>query len=361
MIFSGLELLGEIPFRDVIIHSTVLAPDGRRMSKSLGTGIDPLDVIAQLRDGRDPVRAAQELAHPGRPVLVLGDRRGWQAREQAVERGAAHPPDGRAARRAAAGVGRGALDPRPALAGTARVRGLRRRVRLRARRRRALPRDVRRLLRLVPRGGQAAALRGRRGLADDGRARARAAAEAAAPGDAARHRGDLVAPPRPELAADRRAVARGGRRVGRACARARPGGGDDLPPVGRPPAPRRRRAPDLRRRRASPTARRSPGTATSSRSARGWRRRSSARRSNSRTSASSSARRPTSWPPSARSSSATAASSTPSRSDASHSRHTLVTLRSRCLAPDTSEADEGLIPARSRAIACSWHERVRRS
>jgi valyl-tRNA synthetase len=46
MIFSGLELLGEIPFRDVVIHSTVLARDGRRMSKSLGTGIDPLDVIA---------------------------------------------------------------------------------------------------------------------------------------------------------------------------------------------------------------------------------------------------------------------------------------------------------------------------
>jgi valyl-tRNA synthetase len=46
MIFSGLELMDDIPFRDVIIHSTVLAPDGRRMSKSLGTGIDPLDVIA---------------------------------------------------------------------------------------------------------------------------------------------------------------------------------------------------------------------------------------------------------------------------------------------------------------------------
>ena len=44
MIFSGLELMGEIPFRDVIIHTTLLAPDGRRMSKSLGTGIDPLDL-----------------------------------------------------------------------------------------------------------------------------------------------------------------------------------------------------------------------------------------------------------------------------------------------------------------------------
>jgi valyl-tRNA synthetase len=45
MIMAGLELLGEVPFRDVIIHSTILAPDGRRMSKSLGTGIDPLEII----------------------------------------------------------------------------------------------------------------------------------------------------------------------------------------------------------------------------------------------------------------------------------------------------------------------------
>src|SRR5262249_40028687 len=54
MIFSGLEVLGEIPFRNVIIHSTVLATDGRRMSKSLGTGIDPLDAIAEY--GADAVR-----------------------------------------------------------------------------------------------------------------------------------------------------------------------------------------------------------------------------------------------------------------------------------------------------------------
>ena len=38
----------------MIIHSTVLAPDGRRMSKSLGTGIDPLDVIAE--HGADAMR-----------------------------------------------------------------------------------------------------------------------------------------------------------------------------------------------------------------------------------------------------------------------------------------------------------------
>jgi len=45
MIWAGLEVMGEIPFTDVIIHSTVLAADGRRMSKSLGTGVDPLEMI----------------------------------------------------------------------------------------------------------------------------------------------------------------------------------------------------------------------------------------------------------------------------------------------------------------------------
>jgi valyl-tRNA synthetase len=54
MIFSGLELMGQVPFQDVIIHTTVLAPDGRRMSKSLGTGIDPLDLIGQ--HGADATR-----------------------------------------------------------------------------------------------------------------------------------------------------------------------------------------------------------------------------------------------------------------------------------------------------------------
>ena len=54
MIFSGLELVGEKPFSDVIIHTTVLAADGRRMSKSLGTGLDPLDLIAE--HGADSTR-----------------------------------------------------------------------------------------------------------------------------------------------------------------------------------------------------------------------------------------------------------------------------------------------------------------
>jgi valyl-tRNA synthetase len=45
MVFMGLEFAGDIPFDDVYVHSIVQAPDGRRMSKSLGTGIDPLALI----------------------------------------------------------------------------------------------------------------------------------------------------------------------------------------------------------------------------------------------------------------------------------------------------------------------------
>jgi valyl-tRNA synthetase len=41
----GLEFPGDIPFRDVYVHSVIQARDGRRMSKSLGTGIDPLEEI----------------------------------------------------------------------------------------------------------------------------------------------------------------------------------------------------------------------------------------------------------------------------------------------------------------------------
>ena len=45
MIMMGLEFVGDIPFDRVYVHSIIQAPDGRRMSKSLGTGIDPLDLI----------------------------------------------------------------------------------------------------------------------------------------------------------------------------------------------------------------------------------------------------------------------------------------------------------------------------
>jgi valyl-tRNA synthetase len=45
MIMTGLEFAGDVPFRDVYVHSVIQARDGRRMSKSLGTGIDPLEEI----------------------------------------------------------------------------------------------------------------------------------------------------------------------------------------------------------------------------------------------------------------------------------------------------------------------------
>ena len=54
MIMMGLEFAGDVPFEDVYIHSVIQGPDGRRMSKSLGTGIDPLDEIE--KHGADGVR-----------------------------------------------------------------------------------------------------------------------------------------------------------------------------------------------------------------------------------------------------------------------------------------------------------------
>src|SRR5437763_708243 len=54
MIVMGLEFPGDVPFEDVYVHSVIQAPDGRRMSKSLGTGIDPVDEIET--HGADAVR-----------------------------------------------------------------------------------------------------------------------------------------------------------------------------------------------------------------------------------------------------------------------------------------------------------------
>src|SRR5712692_8898342 len=55
MIMTGLEFMGEVPFADVAITCQVQAADGRRMSKSLGTGVDPRQLIAKY--GTDAVRA----------------------------------------------------------------------------------------------------------------------------------------------------------------------------------------------------------------------------------------------------------------------------------------------------------------
>src|SRR5437868_5139365 len=55
MIMTGIEFMGEVPFSDVVIHCQVQAADGRRMSKSLGTGVDPRDLITKY--GGDALRA----------------------------------------------------------------------------------------------------------------------------------------------------------------------------------------------------------------------------------------------------------------------------------------------------------------
>lgn len=54
MVFSGKEFTGKTPFREIFIHPTILTKDGRRMSKSLGTGINPLDLIEKY--GADALR-----------------------------------------------------------------------------------------------------------------------------------------------------------------------------------------------------------------------------------------------------------------------------------------------------------------
>ncbi|MBC7343154.1 MAG: valine--tRNA ligase [Clostridia bacterium] len=54
MIFMGLEFTGQEPFSDVLIHGLVLDAEGRKMSKSLGNGIDPIEVIQEY--GADTLR-----------------------------------------------------------------------------------------------------------------------------------------------------------------------------------------------------------------------------------------------------------------------------------------------------------------
>jgi valyl-tRNA synthetase len=96
MVMMGDEFMGGEPFADVYIHSVIQAPDGRRMSKSLGTGIDPLEVIDQhgadaLRFGLlmmssdQDVRFSAERIDQGRQLVT----KLWNATRLVVDRGGA--------------------------------------------------------------------------------------------------------------------------------------------------------------------------------------------------------------------------------------------------------------------------------
>ncbi len=75
MVMFGIEFTGKIPFKDVYVHSIIQAPDGRRMSKSLGTGVDPRDLING--GPRPPAFAAKPGEDPGEFPAYGADALRW--------------------------------------------------------------------------------------------------------------------------------------------------------------------------------------------------------------------------------------------------------------------------------------------
>ena len=172
MIMMGLEFMGEVPFRDIYLTGLVRDKHGRKMSKSLGNGVDPLELIDEygadalkftiaflccpgpgraLRQGSDQARLAvcqQDLERvalpphePGR-TDAPGDRRGEAHRHRPVDPASAERGRGDGAR------GPGRLPLQRGGPGRLRV-------------------HLERFLRLVHRGGQAVAERRRRGEGPD--------------------------------------------------------------------------------------------------------------------------------------------------------------------------------------------------
>jgi len=73
MIFSGIEQTGQVPFHEVNIHGLILDGQGRKMSKSLGNGIDPIDVIEKY--GADTLRFSMITGvTPGNDVRFQWDK-----------------------------------------------------------------------------------------------------------------------------------------------------------------------------------------------------------------------------------------------------------------------------------------------
>jgi valyl-tRNA synthetase len=81
MIVSGLEFRGDKPFSDVVIHATIMDDEGKRQSKSKGTGIDPLEIIDV--HGADPLRFALAWSTRGTQDLRFGKRLSAQRVEMA--------------------------------------------------------------------------------------------------------------------------------------------------------------------------------------------------------------------------------------------------------------------------------------
>ncbi len=73
MVMMGLEFMGEAPFSHVVIHGTILDETGRKMSKSLGNGIDPVKMIEQF--GADAVRFSLIMLSPEGQDLKLSESR----------------------------------------------------------------------------------------------------------------------------------------------------------------------------------------------------------------------------------------------------------------------------------------------
>ena len=73
MIFSAIEHTGEVPFKDVFIHGIVRDSLGRKMSKSLGNGIDPLEIIEKY--GTDALRSSLDLGiSPGNDIRYMPEK-----------------------------------------------------------------------------------------------------------------------------------------------------------------------------------------------------------------------------------------------------------------------------------------------
>lgn len=73
MIFSGLEYMGEKPFENVVIHGIVRDSQGRKMSKSLGNGIDPIEIIEKY--GTDALRFSLIMGiTPGNDIRYIPEK-----------------------------------------------------------------------------------------------------------------------------------------------------------------------------------------------------------------------------------------------------------------------------------------------